>query len=121
MLTMLGVAVGFLTQATAPKPRTAATPRRMRLRAFIFFSRRQKEVGAAACRRPNRSPRRLESGGEVGVDGVEDAVDGRAEQGHGGDTNDGDQADEDAVLDQRGAGLVLNETRQKLLHTTNPP
>jgi hypothetical protein len=86
---------------------------------YWFSASRQKGQRQVAA--PTGLDRQLDSGREVGVDIVEDGFDRGARQRDGADTDHGDQAEEDAVLDHRGAGLVFNQARKKLLHNSYPP
>src|SRR5436305_2990933 len=50
------------------------------------------------------------------VDCAEHEIDVAAQRGHGGDTDNSDQADKQAVLDQGCAVFLLNETCKVLTH-----
>jgi hypothetical protein len=70
----------------------------------------------ANLRRQRRQRRR-----DIGNDGAEDTIDLLAEGGHRDDTDDGDKADEQAVLDQSRAVLVLKKTCKLLVHNVGTP
>jgi len=53
---------------------------------------------------------------ESGVDGGEIAGDGGSECGDRTDSHDGDQADEQTILDEGRALIVLHETSKQLTH-----
>ena len=57
---------------------------------------------------------------QSGVDREEIALNGAAESCHRGDAQDGDQADEHAVLDESRALIVLHETSNQVTHIKIP-
>src|SRR6516164_3432612 len=66
--------------------------------------------------RPRRWTRLAESGSQIGVDRGEHGVDGRAQRANRHDTHDGDQADENAVLDEGRTLIVLGKTGHQFTH-----
>src|SRR5436190_14101446 len=77
---------------------------------------------------PKPSRPRIRSGPAVGSsalrhlarDGVEGGADLRAQEAGGADDANCDQSCDEAVLDRRGARLVLHETCNEVLHDNTP-
>src|SRR5262249_49238361 len=76
-----------------------------------------KRERAAACATALPPPVPLDGGLADGAAGLREAgIQVRAQRADGADDHDGDEGDDEAVLDGRGARFVLGKTRNELRH-----